>query len=159
MDVSKIRMPDGAEINLKDAAARTSVSNLSSSLSTVAISGSYNDLEDKPSFYQKPSTGIPKSDMASDIQTSLGKADTALQQHQDISGKADKSATVSNISYNGTTQKLQKTINGVTSDVVTIISGGFQITMNETTGIDNFVAIGGASITYNTSNGIDSFVY
>ena len=30
--------------------------------------------------YQKPSTGIPKTDFASGVQTSLGKADTALQQ-------------------------------------------------------------------------------
>lgn len=43
--------------------------------------------------YQKPQSGIPKTDLASDVQTSLGKADTALQQHQDISGKADKSDT------------------------------------------------------------------
>ena len=35
--------------------------------------------------YDKPSGGIPKTDLASDVQTSLGKADTALQQHQDIS--------------------------------------------------------------------------
>lgn len=42
--------------------------------------------------YQKPSTGIPKTDLASAVQTSLGKADTALQSHQDISGKADVAA-------------------------------------------------------------------
>ena len=35
--------------------------------------------------YDKPSSGIPKSDLASSVQTSLGKADTALQEHQDIS--------------------------------------------------------------------------
>lgn len=35
--------------------------------------------------YDKPSSGIPKSDLASAVQTSLGKADTALQEHQDIS--------------------------------------------------------------------------
>ena len=29
--------------------------------------------------YSKPSSGIPKSDLANDVQTSLGKADTALQ--------------------------------------------------------------------------------
>lgn len=40
--------------------------------------------------YSKPSDGIPKTDLASDVQTSLGKADTALQEHQDISGKLDK---------------------------------------------------------------------
>lgn len=70
-----------------------------SSLATVATSGSYNDLTDKPTIpaavtestvsgwgftkntgtYSKPSNGIPKSDLASDVQTSLGKADTALQ--------------------------------------------------------------------------------
>ena len=41
--------------------------------------------------YQKPSAGIPSSDMSDAVQVSLGKADSALQQHQDISGKADKS--------------------------------------------------------------------
>lgn len=45
---------------------------------------------------------------------------TVLQAHQDISGKADKSATVSDISYNGTGKKLTKTINGSTTDVVTV---------------------------------------
>ena len=40
--------------------------------------------------YTKPSGGIPKTDLASNVQTSLGKADTALQEHQDISGKVDK---------------------------------------------------------------------
>ena len=34
--------------------------------------------------YSKPSGGIPKSDLASAVQTSLGKADTALQSHQKI---------------------------------------------------------------------------
>lgn len=42
--------------------------------------------------YTKPSTGIPKSDLASGVQASLGKADTALQKHQDISGKVDNTA-------------------------------------------------------------------
>lgn len=70
-----------------------------SSLATVATSGSYNDLTNKPTIpaavtestvsgwgftkntgtYSKPSSGIPKSDLASAVQTSLGKADTALQ--------------------------------------------------------------------------------
>lgn len=34
--------------------------------------------------YTKPSTGIPASDLASGVQTSLGKADTALQTHQSL---------------------------------------------------------------------------
>ena len=39
---------------------------------------------------------------------------------QDISGKADKSTTVTNVSYDSTSKKIQKTINGTTSDVVTL---------------------------------------
>ena len=54
--------------------------------------------------YTKPSTGIPKTDLASAVQTSLDKADKALQSHQDISGKADKAnitgATKCKITYN-----------------------------------------------------------
>ena len=70
-----------------------------SSLATVATSGSYNDLSNKPTIpsavtestvsgwgftkntgtYSKPSGGIPKSDLATTVQTSLGKADTAIQ--------------------------------------------------------------------------------
>lgn len=39
--------------------------------------------------YSKPTAGIPKTDLSSEVQTSLGKADTALQQ-QDIFFKLDK---------------------------------------------------------------------
>lgn len=40
--------------------------------------------------YSKPSGGIPKSDLDKSVQESLGKADTALQSHQDISHLATK---------------------------------------------------------------------
>jgi len=43
-----------------------------------------------PGNYTKPATGIPKTDLSSDIQTSLDKADSAIQSHQDISGKQNK---------------------------------------------------------------------
>ena len=66
-------------------------------LAKVATSGSYNDLSDKPTIpsavtentvsgwgftkntgtYSKPSTGIPKTDLASGVQSSLEKADKA----------------------------------------------------------------------------------
>lgn len=69
------------------------------SIANVAISGSYDDLTNKPTIpsavtestvsgwgftknsgtYSKPSGGIPKTDLANEIQTSLGKADSALQ--------------------------------------------------------------------------------
>ena len=52
--------------------------------------------------YDKPVGGIPKSDLSSDVQASLGKADTALQEHQDISGKEDKSNKVTEITDEST---------------------------------------------------------
>lgn len=70
-------------------------------LAAVATSGNYNDLSNKPTIptavtestvsgwgftkntgtYSKPSGGIPKSDLAPAVQTSLEKADTALQSY------------------------------------------------------------------------------
>jgi len=65
-------------------------------------------IKNKPNVYEKPNGGIPKTDLANDVQASLNKADTAIQslngyateswvtnqgyltQHQDISGKEDK---------------------------------------------------------------------
>ena len=40
--------------------------------------------------YDKPSGGIPSTDMSQAVQDSLALADSAIQSHQDISGKADK---------------------------------------------------------------------
>ena len=38
--------------------------------------------------YVKPEFGIPKSDLNSDVQESLDKANTALQEHQSLQGYA-----------------------------------------------------------------------
>ena len=51
--------------------------------------------------YDKPSTGIPSTDMSQAVQDSLALADSALQQHQDISGKADKVASATNGNFAG----------------------------------------------------------
>lgn len=57
----------------------------------------------KNKFYVKPANGIPKSDLDTTVQSSLSKADSALQEHQDISGKQDKLTAVANITINDTT--------------------------------------------------------
>lgn len=105
----------------------------SSSLAMVATSGSYNDLSNKPAIpsevtestvsgwgftkntgtYSKPSTGIPKSDLASAVQTSLGKADTALQSYTE-----QYKGTVTGVKINGTTKNPS---NGVV-DLGTVIT-------------------------------------
>lgn len=126
---------------------------LVSGLSTVATSGSYNDLSNKPTIpaevtentvsgwgftkntgtYSKPSTGIPKTDLASSVQTSLGKADTALQS---ISS-SDVTTALGYTPYNSTNP------NGYTSNTGTITG----VKMNGTTVASSGVANLGTVIT------------
>lgn len=98
----------GAEVNVQsdwsvtDTTSDAYIKN-KPSLSAVATSGSYSDLSGRPTVdstistsstnavqnkaitaavnakYTKPSTGIPSSDLSSDVQGSLAKADSALQ--------------------------------------------------------------------------------
>ena len=102
------------------------------SLASVATSGNYNDLTNKPTIpapvteqtvsgwgftkntgtYSKPTEGIPKADLANNVQASLGKADTALQEHQSLAayrtsaaqdiidkGKQDKITSTNKLAY------------------------------------------------------------
>lgn len=102
------------------------------SLAPVATSGDYDDLTNKPTIpapvteqtvsgwgftkntgtYSKPTGGIPKADLANDVQASLGKADTALQEHQSLAayrtsaaqdiidkGKQDKITSTNKLAY------------------------------------------------------------
>ena len=59
--------------------------------------------------YSKPEGGIPKTDLASGVQASLGKADTALQSHQSV--------TLATGTNNGT---LKITVGGTTTDNVAV---------------------------------------
>lgn len=104
-----------------------------SELAKVATSGNYNDLSDKPHIpaevteqkvrdwgftkntgtYSKPASGIPKTDLASDVQTSLGKAETALQSYTE-----QYTGTVTGVKINGSTKNPS---NGVV-DLGTVIT-------------------------------------
>lgn len=49
-------------------------------------------ISDVDTKYTKPEAGIPESDLSVNVQESLALANTALQEHQDISGKLDVTA-------------------------------------------------------------------
>ena len=66
--------------------------------STDLASGVQTDLGKAATAYQKPVGGIPDTDLSSAVQTSLGKADTAIQ---DVSGKADKVANATENDFAG----------------------------------------------------------
>lgn len=59
------------------------------SIQSGITSGKVSEFEKK---YDKPSSGIPKSDLSNSLQESLNKADNSIQEHQDISGKFDKTS-------------------------------------------------------------------
>lgn len=59
--------------------------------------------------YTKPTGGIPKTDLASAVQTSLGKADTALQKHQTV--------VLASGTNNGT---LKLTVGGTSTDNIAV---------------------------------------
>lgn len=71
---------------------------------------------------------------ASNGALTVTKGATFLTAHQDISGKADKSTTVTNVAYDSTNKKITKTINGTTSDVVTLATMKTAMALNN---VDN----------------------
>ena len=81
------------------------------SINNVTLSGNKTTSDLGLGTYSKPSGGIPKTDLASDVQTSLGKADTAIQEHQDISGKQD----ITDNNLNTTNKTITSAINEVDS--------------------------------------------
>ena len=73
--------------------------------------------------YVKPSGGIPASDLAQGVRDSLAKANTALQEHQDISGKRDKTdLAVYDANGNATTDTLAKTSDLASIDTSLLVS-------------------------------------
>ncbi len=61
--------------------------------------------------YPYPESGIPKYDLSASVKASLGKADSALQEHQDISGKQDKLTAGQNITIDPVTNVISATRN------------------------------------------------
>lgn len=61
--------------------------------------------------YEPPAGGIPKKDLASDVQTSLGKADTAIQSHQSLD--------VTRHSYNGNNESTDTSVS-IKQDIFTL---------------------------------------
>ena len=102
--------------SIREGASKGATALQEKDLSSVAISGDYNDLTNKPTIpsaiteetvsgwgftknegtYIKPDGGIPSSDLSNDVQSSLNKADTALQSYTE-----QYKGTVTGVKMNG----------------------------------------------------------
>jgi len=100
--------------------------------------------------YDKPSGGIPKTDLAQAVQDSLDLADTALQSHQDISGKADKVASATNGNFAGLDSNGNLTDSGSkAADFATAAQGGKADTAIQT------VKVNGTALTPDANKAVD----
>jgi hypothetical protein len=84
------------------------------------------NIQIKGGGYQPPVGGIPKADLSQEVQSSLDKADTALQEHQDLSKYAQLSQVqeiaadlVTKDAHTSDIQGLQSAIEEVASDMIT----------------------------------------
>ena len=107
--------------------------------------------------YSKPNTGIPKSDLASDVQTSLGKAETALQSHQTMktingntitgSGNVNTDYPISNVSGTSVSMKpntYYRLTTGQSSLTITFQNPTYNDVANEY--VIEFVCVGTVSL-------------
>lgn len=146
---------------------------------TSSFSGNYNDLTNKPTIpsaitestvsgwgftkntgtYSKPSDGIPKSDLASAIQTSLDKANTALQSlpshthnyagSSSAGGAANSVKTNLTIKLNGGATEGTNlfTFNGSTAKTINITPNSIGAAASDHT--HNYLPLSGGTLTGN----------
>lgn len=146
---------------------------------TSSFSGSYNDLTNKPTIpsaitestvsgwgftkntgtYSKPSDGIPKSDLTGAVQTSLDKADTALQSlpnhthnyagSSSAGGAANSVKTNLTIKLNGgATEGINLfTFNGSTAKTINITPSAIGAAASDHT--HNYLPLSGGTLTGN----------
>ena len=100
--------------------------------------------------YDKPATGIPSTDMSAEVQASLAKADTAIQEHQDITGKADKVASATNGNFAGLDANGNLTDSGSkAADFATAAQGGKADTAIQS------VKVNGTALTPDANKAVD----
>lgn len=121
------------------------------SINNVTLSGNKSLSDLGAGTYDKPASGIPKTDLASDVQTSLGKADTALQSET-------YTGTITGITMNGSSKGTSGVVDLGTvitqhqdiSGKQDVLTAGTNITIDENNVIS---ATGGAN--YTAGEGID----
>ena len=100
--------------------------------------------------YDKPSGGIPSTDMSQAVQDSLALADSAIQSHQDISGKADKVTSATNGNFAGLDSNGNLTDSGSkAADFATAAQGGKADTAIQS------VKVNGTALTPDSNKAVD----
>ena len=122
----KLSALETQKVDLSDYAKKTDLPNKLADLTDDSTHRLVTDTEkttwNAKGTYSKPSSGIPKTDLDSSVQASLDKADTALQTHQDISGKLDTSKVKNTASTTAGDVYDVRYINTMLGDIETILT-------------------------------------
>ena len=123
------------------------------------ITATYATKAENNAKYTKPSTGIPESDLASAVQTSLGKADTAYQKPSGGIPKTDLASAVQT-SLNKADTALQSVPLATSSVVGGVKPVAKTDDMTQSVGVDSngalFTVPGGGTIEYMTDDEVDA---
>lgn len=147
----------------------SSIDGLQTALDGKQASGSYATTTQVNAKYTKPSAGIPKSDLASAVQTSLGKADTAVQTESDPTvptwAKASNKPTytASEVGAVPTTRKvngkaLSADITLSASDVGALSLDGGTINTSKTIKMNASTNANGANLKWGTVNSKNPYI-
>ena len=98
-------------------------------------------------------SGIAESDTLAGLLASL-KQELEDDMTTALAAKADKTATVADVTFDANTGELKKTVNGTTTKVCDVVQSGFVPTFNGTTGIVTMTPVGGATIAPNPTTGL-----
>lgn len=131
-DVSKVKL-NGTTYNVKDASVPSWAKQSSKPSYTQdevgdgsiykRVTSTEKSTWNNKGTYSKPSGGIPKSDLASAVQTSLGLADSALQNHQTIKQEGVTGATVNRFGTCGTAAATAAKTVSITTGTFTLEAG------------------------------------
>lgn len=108
----------------------------------------------KPIFYR--GAALPANAVKAGSQHILRYDGTNFNIIGDLDTDTD---TVTDVTFDNNTKTLKQTKGGVQSNIVQIVTSGFSLTSNETTGYDTITAIGSADVTPDDTTGYDAYTF
>jgi len=89
----------------------------------------------------------------------MSHVETVMQRYNGEVTQPGLQGKVDDVTFDPSTGELFRTKNGTSAKVCDVVTSGFRITTDETTGTDIFTAVGGATVTHDDTTGADVFSF